>query len=300
MAKIFPGGDSVSRDWPPALVGGVDAIDPAWHEEYFVDFTTQSSAAIAHNATFSLGVRHDGGSAPSWLAEEDNSSDGNDAIGTLEWVVGQGLKATPISSTSNSNMHGAIDAPCFSVELDECIPNFTNRDVICVQVFVAEPVTIAAQHDGYGVVIYKPETELGEVENWVYMRNYFVNGPTRQWRVSGLSDRGTQAADSGGVSSVPRMIEIVLYPGQHAVCSTSTSTSVTQKPLASTSNRGWCRAQQSVLGDDGSFSEPTWTLASNTMRLGLVSYKYNSGTSFYNYFQKVRILRLGGKDGGSD
>lgn len=294
MAKIFPGGDSVSRDWPPALVGGVDAIDPAWHEEYFVDFTAQSTGAIAHNATVTIdGV--------GWLAEEDNSGDTNDDIGTLEWVNGQGLKATPISSTSNSNMHDSIDAPCLSVKLDDCIPNFTNRDVICVQVFTAEPVTIAAQHDGYGIAIYEPQADLTSVTKWVYMRNYFVNGPVRQWRISGQgSGAGTQAADSGGVSSVPRMIEIVLYPGQHAICSTSTSTSVTQKPLASTSNRGWCRADQSVINEHGSFSEPSWKLASNSMRLGLVSYKYNSGTSFYNYFQKVRVLRLGGKDGGSD
>jgi hypothetical protein len=235
-----------------------------------------------------------------WLAEEDNSGDTNDDIGTLEWVNGQGLKATPISSTSNSNMHDSIDAPCLSVKLDDCIPNFTNRDVICVQVFTAEPVTIAANHDGYGIAIYEPQSDLGSVTNWVYMRNYFVSGPTRQWRVSGKGGSGTQAADSGGVASVPRMIEIVLYPGDHAVTSTSTSTSVTQKPLASTSNRGWCRADTSVLNDHGSFSEPSWKLASNAMRLGLVSYKYNSGTSFYNYFQKVRILRLGGKDGGAD
>lgn len=294
MAKIFPGGTSVSRNWPPALVGGVDAIDPAWHEEYFVDFTTQADGAIAHNAT----VMIDG---VGWLAEEDNVGDTNDDIGTLEWVNGQGLKATPISHSSDSNMHDSIDAPCLSVKLDDCIPNFTNRDVICVQVFTAEPVTIAAQYDGYGIAIYEPQADLTSVTKWVYIRNYFVNGPVRQWRVSGQgSGAGTQAADSGGVAAVPRMIEIVLYPGQHAICSTSTSSSVTQKPLASTSNRGWCRADQSVLNEHGSFSEPSWKLASNSMRLGLVSYKHSSGTSFYNYFQKVRILRLGGKDGGSD
>jgi hypothetical protein len=290
---------TVTRTWPPPKGTG-DSIDAAWYEEYFVDFTTQSSAAIAHNATFQLGTRADGGTAPTWLAEEDNSGDDNDDIGTLEWVSGQGLKATPIKSTSDSNVHDSIDAPCFSVALADCVPNLTNRDVLCVQVYTGEPVTIALNHDGYGLVLYEGnQTNLGSVVNWVYMRNYYTDG-ARKWRVSGRYGVGTEASDSGGVSAVPGVIEIVLYPGDHAVTSTSTSTSDIA-PLSSTSNRGWCRAEP-VLNEFGSFSEPSWKLTKTASgaRIGLVSYKHNSNTSFYNYFKKVRILRLAGRAGGAD
>tara|TARA_R110002012_G_scaffold51203_2_gene132558 strand:- start:4 stop:882 length:879 start_codon:yes stop_codon:yes gene_type:complete len=291
------GSTVVTRRWPPPA-GTSEDVD-VWQEEYFVDFTTQSSGAIAHNATTNLGTRFDGGSAPAWLAEEDNSGDDNDDIGTLEWVSGQGLKATPIQDASNSNLHDSIDAPCLSVELDECMPTLTNRDVICVQVFVGEPVTIAADHDGYGIVLYKPASDLTSVVDFVYMRNYHASS-TRKWRVAGKGGAGTQADAAGGISEVPAMIEIVLYPGGHAVCSTSASSSVTQKPLSSTLNRGWCRSDPAQLNAHGSFSEPSWTLDKSTMRLGLVSYKHASGTSFYTYFKKVRILRLAGKDGGLD
>ena len=299
---------TVTRTWPPAKGTG-DSVDAAWYEEYVVDFTTQSSAAIAHNATFQLGTRADGGTAPTWLAEEDNGDtdvdgpdgpDENDDIGTLEWVSGQGLKVTPVGSTSNSNVHDSIDAPCFSVALADCVPNLTNRDVLCVQVYTGEPVTIAANHDGYGLVLYEGnQSDLGSVVNFVYMRNYYTSG-ARKWRVSGKGGSGTEASDAGGVGAVPGVIEVVLYPGDHAVTSTSTSTSDIT-PLSSSSNRGWCRAEQ-VLNDAGSFSEPSWKLTKTASgaRIGLVSYKFNSGTSFYNYFKKVRILRLAGRAGGAD
>ena len=302
MAKVFPGGSSTTRVFPPSLSGGGgDLVDSAWYEEYVVDFTTQSSAAIAHNATFQLGTRADGGTAPTWLAEEDNSGDDNDDIGTLEWVSGQGLKATPISSSSNSNVHDSIDAPCFSVALADCVPNLTNRDVLCVQVYTGEPVTIAANHDGYGLVLYEGnQSDLGSVVNFVYMRNYYTSG-ARKWRVSGKGGSGTEASDAGGVGAVPGVIEIVLYPGDHAVTSTSTSTTDIT-PLSSSSNRGWCRADQAVLNNNGTFSEPSWKLTKTASgaRIGLVSYKFNSGTSFYNYFKKVRVLRLAGRAGGAD
>ena len=285
---------------PGNSLGTGDSVDAAWYEEYVVDFTTQSSAAIAHNATFQLGTRADGGTAPTWLAEEDNSGDDNDDIGTLEWVSGQGLKVTPIKSASDSNVHDSIDAPCFSVALTDCVPNLTNRDVLCVQVYTGEPVTIVDEHDGYGLVIYEgDQTNLGSVQHWVYMRNYYTSG-ARKWRVSGRHGLGTEASDSGGISAVPGVIEIVLYPGDHAVTSTSTSTSDIA-PLSSASNRGWCRAEQ-VLNESGSFSEPSWKLTKTDSgaRIGLVSYKFDSDTSFYNYFKKVRILRLAGRAGGAD
>ena len=33
--------------------------------------------------------------------------------------------------------------------------------------------------------------------------------------------------------------------------------------------------------------------------MALVGFKVESGTSFYNYFSSVRILRLGGQNGGA-
>ena len=49
----------------------------------------------------------------------------------------------------------------------------------------------------------------------------------------------------------------------------------------------------------GTFSEPTMAIDPSDWRLALASFKVSSGTAFYNYFSSVRILRLGGRDGGA-
>lgn len=301
MAKNIPGGSGVTRGLPPALTGGGsgDAVDDAWYEEYSFDFTAQSSGAIAHNAEIGLGTRNADGATVTWTAEEDDTGDSNDAIGTLEWVSGSGLKITPAAGTNTWNE--GLDSPCLTVALSSCIPNLTNRDVICVQVFTEEPVTIAANHDGYGVALYKPAADLAAVEKWLYYRNYYNSG-ARLWQVSGQPASAGAQNDSGGVAAVPRSFELVLYfSGGIGVCAHSTSTSTTVAPLATiTSDRAVAQAGGGTPGTNGTFSEPSWGLDPSNLRLALMSFKVESGTTFYNYFSSVRILRLGGRDGGAN
>lgn len=295
MAKVFPGGSSVTRAFPPSLSGGgVDAVDDAWYQEYFVDFTTQTNGSIDHDDTFpELGVRADGGTAPTWLAEEDHDGSSDDGTGTLEWVD-QGLKLLPNAGT---NVHDSVDVPCFSVALTSCMPSLSQNDVICIQVFCEEPVTIAANYDGYGFLIYKPEgTNLDGVTKYAALRNY-RDGLNRIWSVSGRATQNVVTPDSG-VATVPRMLEAVLYLNAgYATFASSTSTSLTQAPHAATSHLGHCTTSATPLA--GTYS-PAWDLAHDTARLGLFSLKVSSATTFYNYVSAVRILRLGGRAGGAD
>ena len=295
-----PGTGFGDRTHPPSLAGGgADAVDAAWYEEYTVDFTTQSSAAIAHNQAFSLGAQTGDGSAATWTAEEDDTGDTNDAIGTLDWVSGSGLKVTPAAGT---NLWSAgLDTPCLTVALSDCIPNLTKRDVICVQAFTEEPVTIAANHDGYGVALYDSASDLAAVNQWVYYRNYYNSGQ-RLWQVSGRPAYGAGENDAGGVASVPRSFEIVLYlTGGNAVCAHSTSTDTSAAPLDTIStNRAFVQIQGTYPSTTGTFVEPALGIPVSDLRLALVAFKVSSGTSFYNYFSSVRILRLGGRDGGAD
>ena len=273
--------------------------DADWYVEYTVDFTTQSSAAIAHNETFSLGAQTGDGSAATWTAEEDDSGDSNDSLGTLDWVAGSGLKVTPATGTNTWNQ--GLDSPCLTVALSDCIPNLTSRDVICVQAFTAEPVTLAANHDGYGIVLYDPAADLASVSKWLYYRNYYNNG-ARLWQVSGAPQQAAYDTDAGGVSSVPRSFEIVVYlTGGNAICAHSTSTATSAVPLETIStDRAWVQASGDPMSPYGTFSEPTMAIDPSDLRLALMSFKVNSGTSFYNYFSSIRVLRLGGLGGGAD
>jgi len=273
--------------------------DADWYVEYTVDFTTQSSAAIAHNETFSLGAQTGDGSAATWTAEEDDTGDTDDAIGTLEWVAGSGLKVTPATGTNTWNQ--GLDSPCLTVALSDCIPNLTSQDVICVQAFTAEPVTLAANHDGYGIVLYDPAADLASVSKWIYYRNYYTNG-ARYWQVSGNPTNAAGTNDAGGVATVPRSFEIVAYlTGGSAICAHSTSTDTSAVPLNTIStDRAWVEAADNPLSSWGTFSEPTMAIDPDDWRLALMSFKVASGTSFYNYFSSVRILRLGGLGGGAD
>jgi hypothetical protein len=292
-----PGTGFGTRGHPPSLSAGGDAIDDAWYEEYFVDFTTRGDASITHNTQVALGTQTGTSTTANWLPEEDNLGDDNNEIGTLEWEEGEGLKITPVGSGSHSNVHASIDAPCLSVALTDCIPNLTQNDVICVQAFCTEPVPINANFDGYGIVIYKPETNLGSVEEFVVFRNYYKDGD-REWATLGKAGSNTPQAESG-VGTVPRMIEMVFqFNGGHAVCATSISTSITQTPLAATSNRGHVHSETLIVAG-GSFS-PTWYLTAAAARLGIYAYKVSSATSFFMNFSAVRILRLGGRAGGAD
>ena len=290
---------TVTRTWPPPKGTG-DSIDAAWYEEYFVDFTTQSGAALSHNDTPELG-------GVNWLVEEDDSGDTEGDLGSIEWVSGQGLKITPKGAgvEPDTNVHSAINAPCFSVAIKDCVPNLTNHDVICIQVFTDEPVTPAANHDGYGIVVYDPASDLNAVRKWICYRN-FITVSNRVGRVSGRDGKGREQNDSGGLGTVPRSFEIVLYTtGNGAVCAHSTSTSVSATPLSTiATDRAYVTGElPSGFGTfDGTFStsSPTFHIDKSDMRLGLTSYKVSSSTSFFNYFQKVRILRLAGRAGGAD
>jgi len=280
-------------------ISGVFSYPDDWYEEYSVDFTTQSSAAIAHNETFSLGTRNADGATATWTAEEDDTGDTDDAIGTLEWVAGSGLKVTPATGTNTWNE--GLDSPCLTVALTDCIPNLTSQDVICVQAFTEEPVTIAANHDGYGIVLYDPAADLASVSKWIYYRNYYSSGQ-RLWQVSGNPNVGAGTNDAGGVATVPRSFEIVVYlTGGNAIGAHSTSTATSAVPLATIStNRAWAQASGDPMTTTGTFSEPTMAIDPDDWRLALMSFKVASGTSFYNYFSSVRILRLGGLGGGAD
>ena len=273
-------------------------MDDAWYVEYEFDFTTQSSGSIADNAVIELGARNADGQAVNWTAEEDDDDDPAAAIGTLEWVSGSGLKITPAAGTNTWS--AGLDSPCLTVALTDCIPNLTSQDVICVQVFTEEPVTIAANHDGYGVVLYEPASNLAAVSKWVYYRNYYNNN-TRLWQVAGEDANPASATTSGAVATVPRSFEIVVYlTGGNAICAHSTSTATSAVPLETIStDRAWVQASGDPMTSTGTFSEPTMAIDPSDWRLALASFKVSSGTAFYNYFSSVRILRLGGRDGGA-
>jgi hypothetical protein len=290
---------SVTRSHPTddsGSGGGGGSSDPAWYEEYSFDFTTQASGSITHNDTIDLGTRAADGATVTWTAEEDATNDVDDALGTLEWVSGSGLRVTPATGVA-TNTHSSIDTPCLTVALSDCIPNLTNRDAICVQVFLDEPVTMAANHDGYGVILYKPEPTLGAVTEWLQYRTYF-DWNNRLWQVSG--DAAAKSVQSSAILPTPSSLEIVLYStGGIGVCAHSTSTDVTASPLQTIADdRAIVQFGGGTPPNSGAWAE-SWVDPA-TLRLALVCFKESgSGTAFYTDFSSVRILRLGGHAGGA-
>jgi len=292
---------SVTRSHPTddsGSGGGGGSSDPAWYEEYSFDFTTQDPGPITHNAPLTLGSRNADGAAVVWTAEEDDSGDTDNAIGELEWVSGSGLKAKPATGTDVWNK---LDTPCLNVALSDCIPNLTNRDVICVQVFTEEPIAIGSGTEGYGLELYKAAADLDSVNRWLAYRTY-SSGVDRKYQVSGHPTQTANDTIIGGiVSAVPRSFEVVFYPsGGIGVCANSASTDTAAVPMASiTDNRAVVQAGTSAVNGYGVFGEPAWGLDVSDLRLALSSFSVTGDGTFYNYFSSVRILRLGGHAGGA-
>jgi len=279
-----PGGSS-SAKVPPAPAGG-GAAAVAWTEEVNADFTSLSTQQFDHDDTFTLG-------GATWLVEE---SDGGATRGVVEAVSGSGIKITPTGSGSNIYTH--LNLPVVSTKLADVCTDFTDKDLVCVQAFFSQAVTPAANFDGFGGVIYEAADsgELDDVTGWFVYDKFYKDG-NQVWKVGSGSGQGVETNESG---SAPTTIEMVYsFWSNYGTGGHSASASTSPAPFNTTSNLGYVTTYtSSAIGRSGTFTGPTRTLTAAKARCGFGAFKVSSGTSFYVFLKRIRILRASGDAGG--
>ena len=268
--------------------GGSAAPAIAWKEEVNADFTSLSTQSFAHDDTFTLG-------GVTWLVEE---SDGGATRGIIEAVSGSGIKITPTGS--GSNIYTQLNLPLVSTSLSNACASLSDKDLICVQIFLDQDVTPAADFDGFGGVIYepKPSGELDDVTGW-FVYDKFHKWGTQTWKIGSGSSQGAEAIEAG---SAPTTIEMIYsFWSNYGTGGHSASASLSPAPFATTSNLGHVTTYtSSAIGRNGTYTAPTRTLTAADARAGFGAFKVGSSTSFHVYLKRIRILRAAGDAGGLD
>ena len=283
---------TVTRVFPPPASAAAPPPAVAWKEEVNADFTSLSTQQFDHDDTFTLG-------GVTWLVEEH---DGTATRGVVEAVSGSGIKITP--NSSGTNIYQYLRLPLVSTPLAAAISGLDDNDLICVQFFFNQAVTPALEFDGYGGLIYKDAGtgELDDVVDWLAYDTYFA-GSSQQIKIScgtnagHVTDYGTQGAYSG---SAPTTFEITYsFQSTFGTGASSSSASTDPAPYATSANPARTLLNDSsAVGRNGSVTNPTKLITASNARCGFGAFKVGSGTSFYVFLKRIRILRAAGDAGG--
>jgi hypothetical protein len=255
--------------------------DAAWTEVLDADFTSLSTEAFDHGATFDLG-------GATWLVQEKAGTDGGTVLGTVEAVAGSGIKLTPASS--GTNIYTGIDAPLVSTKLADVISSFSDDDIICVQFFIDQAVAIAANYDGYGALIYEQSSDgsLEDVTAWLQYSEFY-NGGNRNVKVGSASLNETII--TAATSYTPTIFEMVYsFWSSYGLGTASTSASTSPTPGAAGLDPMFCLTTAAGRSG-GSGASPARSINAAKARCGFGAFKVSSGTSFYIYLKRIRILK---------
>ena len=307
MAKNIPGGGTVTRGFPPILLGGGDVADPSWKEEYVADLTTLGTASYAHDADPTInGVE--------WLSETNPDESGGVA-GTVT-SDSNGLTILSDGESADDIITG-ITCPTFSFKLGGAggaIPDLSNLDTIAVQVLVSELSTRNNTFEGYGTVLYTPGAKLSAVTKLLYHKNWFLEAGVLRWGCGGVSgaNSGNGGPSAGGVVDVDNasgiedartivMETIFNFNGQTATLGHVVSASTELAPYTPFTQNRMVVAGDVLSTTTGTLGVPTWSFQASAARFGIGAFTADNNTTddFSVRFTRVRVLRLGGSGGGA-
>jgi len=283
MAKIFPGGSSVTRKFPASL--GPTAATPLWTVAYEGDFSAlPTGSALNTDAPVSVGGK-------SWAVKNGSNSA---YVTEVKVYNGVGLKFTFDGSNSDSKLGpGEYTTPRIQVPVygaGGLVPSLAIDDTLAFQVLLSS----GGLDDDWQIYgMHLSDGGTGGV-------NWFENSTAYAAAVNGVSPylvtevqvgTGGQALTSLGSNSDPGMRELVWYAGSCGFVSSHNQTSAWADPLNST---GTMSGVLSSATNTEPAAAPTLniTIANATLCLHAFYANAAGGRTSYNCtFSKFRVLK---------
>ena len=276
MAKVFPGGSSVTRNFP-------DPAESNWTVEYEVNFTAEStSATLDSDDTISI-------KGKTWTAKNGADSAYCD---DLKIVNGTGLQISFAVGDSDSDQYGTANTcPRLEIALSSLVSGLAVDDTVAIQL-LAESSGLNDNWQLYGMTVSSGGASSND---WITNRTLYNTGysGTNVGNDVRKGDNG-RYLPSAGTSGEPGFREIVWYCGGSSFALGADATGGFKEPLG-------C-AQMEVLGlvSEGAAAAPAVTptlditIANATLQLVAMYNDEGGSTASHAYsarFTRLRVLK---------
>jgi len=240
MAKVFPGGSSVTRVFPPSLTPGppaVAAIGP-WTVRYEVDWTAEA----AHNFKTEGAVATVGG--VNWAM-----SDGGNAQTGAITSNGLEISCDP-TTTSDWPEGGTLSAPRFYVALDVGTnPMFAAANLyqaFCFQAVITSSADVSTD------AFYGTALQNGDASRWATsLREYnslVWGSPYKGHQMTAQLPEANFSSESSATATQHTFYELTFLPSGTILASSSTATTL-QDPMSQTAFQAFLATNTSVTDD---------------------------------------------------
>ena len=282
MAKIFPGGSSVAKVFPPSLSGG-GSPEPEggrFVQKKLIDFTQENN----HN--FKTGGNFTDSAGFTWVVGETITGDStsnivcgtsgsNDGISDFFQIVnGTGLKV----QTTKDNWSGA-QFPKLMIEPSACMEDYDIRDrlFVCAELDLSATVTAGTLTDYWQLqVLNSDNSKYSGARMWVYNASHdlwtsVINGGTSYGAIAKSSRPSQIAIDRSHYETWGYMASLAEFP---------------TSPAGMT---GMAKITQSNAKNVTNFSDDLFAAASDKIRFDF--YTNNSSTQATFVIKKLGIYR---------
>ena len=273
MAKVFPGGSSVTRNFPDAPSN--------WTVEYEVDFTAEANSATL-NSGHTIAI-----AGETWTAR--NGPD-DDYCDDLKIINGTGLQISIAVDDINSDQYGTANTcPRLEIALSSLVSGLAVDDTVAIQL-LAESSGLNDDYQLYGMTVSSGGASSND---WITNRtlHYAGDGGYTGTNVGNDVRKGDNGRylPSAGTPGEPGFREIVWYCGGSSFALGADATGGFKEPLS-------C-SQMEVLGlvSEGAAAAPAVTptlditIANATLQLVAM---YNDATGSASHAYSARFTRL--------
>jgi hypothetical protein len=290
MAKVIPGGSSVTRVFPPSLSGGAGDTPPKWVVVQEWDWTTESEHVFVDGVAEAFG-------GIDWKSNNTSYADTD-----YPAVSASGLEIRLSSSGSDNRWFSYVQTgPVVSAQLSEIVSGYSESDTISIQCLLDFSLTTAGTNSGYfngGLFTFDGNVGATGGGIWNYAGNFSNGGAdsyiTRYGGGPGTGDGNPvyQVVTGNGPAS---FIDLVLFPGTAWTASMSLDTEF-QDPLTVTASVSHGNMEPSessaITGNPG--TSPSFALRPSNRRIGFFTYyqtnaSRDSAATFA--ITKLRVLK---------
>jgi hypothetical protein len=274
MAKVIPGGSSVTRVFPPSL--GPTAAPDLWTVKYEADLTAQ----VAFD--FKTGDAYTNIEGVRWDAGVDKGKASTLALNS------NGLQITPnldgqIKQTGSSLKH---NAPRIAARLELLCPGWDALDTVCIQALTTASATLS-DNDEFGLLLGTAALPPDAGAMFYTLSHTYNSGVKDSLYGCYIqnSSAGDYAATSGG-----SLLELTLFPG-NGVSGLSSGTSFVD-PLTATSGYKAYGIMPKLLsiGPAGALSLEPGNTGNTDAYVQIYASRGSSGSDYIATMTKFRIL----------
>jgi hypothetical protein len=280
MAKVFPGGTSVTRSFPP----GFTADTSLWTVEYQADFAQHFAGTGAHDFTSDSTEPING---VTWTAYNSGAADKFE-------ISAAGLEIDPKGDGTHLWAQND-DSAYLAAKLTDMMTGLGEDDTVALQLHMDCSPAPAAQWDAYGLALWNGVTSGGGTTKYVAHRYVYGSGPALRAESFSETATGGSAAqhyDSLVQATAQTFFEIVLYPGNGVVANMGVFDTAFPDPLT-TSGFQTYTSISAALGPGGAYTNavPTWNIPLATASFMIHAQRTSSATVLTTTSYKMRVLR---------